>query len=141
MTKTETVTLPRTEYDALITRKEELEDRLAAVDADDGSRIPHEVALAIMRGESPFVAFRNHLGVTLRDLAVRTGIAASYLSRDRARHQTRLYCVAVPDRRRVWHDARCLGEVELRSQYRKCTLDSRRGSGLELPARVVDASG
>ena len=80
MTKTETVTLSRREYNALITRKEDLEDRLAAFDADDGSRIPHEVALAIMRGGSPFVAFRNHLGVTLRELAARTGIAASYLS-------------------------------------------------------------
>ena len=29
---------------------------------------------------SPFIAFRNHLGVTLRELAARTGIAASYLS-------------------------------------------------------------
>ena len=80
MNKTDTVTLPRTEYDALISHKEELEDRLAAFEADDGSRIPHQVALAIMRGESPLVAFRNHLGFTLRDLAARTGIAASYLS-------------------------------------------------------------
>ena len=80
MTKTETVTLPRTEYDALIARKEELEDRLAGYDADDGSRIPHEVALAIVRGERPFVAFRKHRGGTLRELAAKTGIAASYLS-------------------------------------------------------------
>ena len=80
MTKTETVTLPRTEYDALVTRREELEDRLAAIDADDGSRIPHEVALAIMRGERPFVAFRKHRGDTLREVAAKTGIAASYLS-------------------------------------------------------------
>ncbi len=80
MTETETVTLPRADYDALIARTEELEDRLAAFDADDGSRIPHEMALAIMRGERPFVAFRSHLGVTLRDLAAKTGIAASYLS-------------------------------------------------------------
>ena len=54
MTKTEIVALSRTEYDALITRKEELENRLAAFDADDGSRIPHEVALAIMRGGESF---------------------------------------------------------------------------------------
>lgn len=80
MDKTETVTLPRTEYDALIARKEELEDRLAAFDADDGSRIPHEVALGIMIGETPFVAFRNHRRDTLHDLAARTGIATSYLS-------------------------------------------------------------
>ena len=75
-----TITLPRAEYNALIARNEELEDRLAALEADDGSRIPHDVALAIMRGENPVAALRNHLGVTLRDLAKKTGIAASYLS-------------------------------------------------------------
>lgn len=80
LSKTDTITLPRTEYDALISRNEDLEDRLAAFDADDGTRIPHQVALAMMRGESPSVAFRNHLGFTLRDLAAKTGIAASYLS-------------------------------------------------------------
>ena len=75
-----TVTLTRTAYDALIARNEELEDRLAAIEADDGSRIPHAVALAIMRGERPLAAFRDHRGLTLRGLAERTGIAQSYLS-------------------------------------------------------------
>ena len=80
MVRDATVTLSQTAYDALIARNEELEDRLAAIDADDGSRIPHAVALAIMRGERPMAAFRNHRGLTLRGLAERTGIAASYLS-------------------------------------------------------------
>ena len=80
MTRDATVTLTRTAYDALIARTEELEDRLAALEADDGSRIPHDVALAIMRGERPLVAFRRHRGLTLRALAERTGIAVSYLS-------------------------------------------------------------
>ena len=80
MTSDDTVTLPRTEYEALLARNSELEDTLAALDADDGSRVPHEVAIAMIRGESPLLAFRNHLGLTLRQLAARTGIAASYLS-------------------------------------------------------------
>ena len=80
MTSEETVTLTRTEYEALISRNDELEDRLAAMDADDGSRVPHEVALAIIRGESPIRALRNHLGLTLRELSGRTGVAVSYLS-------------------------------------------------------------
>ena len=80
MTDTDTVTLTRAQYEALLAEKETLEDQVAALDADDGSRIPHEVALAIMQGERPIVAFRTHLGVTLRDLAARTGIAAGYLS-------------------------------------------------------------
>ena len=80
MANTGTITLPRAKYDALIARNEELEDRLAALDADDGSRIPHDVALAIMRDGNPVAAFRNHLGITLRDLSGRTGVTASYLS-------------------------------------------------------------
>lgn len=80
MTEPQTITLTRKKYHALLARQEELEERLAALDADDGNRIPHEVALAIMRGESPFAAFRHHLGITLRDLSKQTGIVASYLS-------------------------------------------------------------
>ena len=80
MTSEETITLTRTEYDSLINRNDELEDKVAALDADDGSRVPHEVALAIIRGKSPVLAFRNHLGITLRELSERTGIAVSYLS-------------------------------------------------------------
>ena len=80
MTDTDTVTLTRAQYDALLTEKKTLEDRVAALDADDGSRIPHDVALAIMEGKHPIVAFRTHLGVTVRGLAARTGIATGYLS-------------------------------------------------------------
>ena len=88
MASEETVTLTRTEYDALISRNDELEDRLAALDADDGARIPHEVALAIIRGRSPVLAFRNHLGLTLRELSARTGISASYLSEIERGHKS-----------------------------------------------------
>ena len=80
MTSEETITLTRTEYDALVSRNDELEDRLVALEADDGTRVPHEVALAIIRGQGPILAYRNHQGLTLRALSDRTGIAASYLS-------------------------------------------------------------
>ena len=80
MARDATVTLTRTAYEALLARNEDLEDRLAAIEADDGSRIPHSVALAIMRGDRPLAAFRKHRGLTLRALAKETGIAASYLS-------------------------------------------------------------
>ena len=80
MTETDSVTLTRSEYDALIARTEELEDTLAARMADDGSRIPHEVALAIMDGERPVAAYRRHRRLTLRQLAARTGLAVGYLS-------------------------------------------------------------
>ena len=76
----DTVTLTRAEYVALIERNSELEDRLAAVEADGGSRVPHDVAVAIMRGRSPILAFRNHLGLTLRELSNRARVAPSYIS-------------------------------------------------------------
>ena len=80
MTSEETVTLTRQEYDALVERNSQLEDLLAAQDADDGVRVPHEVALDIMRGKGPVLAFRRHQGITLRELSERTGIAAGYIS-------------------------------------------------------------
>ena len=40
MTDTGVISIPREEYEALIARNEELEDRMAALDADDGSRVP-----------------------------------------------------------------------------------------------------
>ena len=56
------------------------------LDTDDGHRIPHSVALAITQGKHPIVAFRIHLGVTVCDLAARTGIATGYLTEiERAR--------------------------------------------------------
>ena len=80
MTSEETITLTRKEYEALIERNSQLEDMLAAQDADGGVRGPHEVALDIMRGKSPILAFRNHQGITLRELSERTGVAAGYIS-------------------------------------------------------------
>ena len=77
----ETVTLTREEYDALIARTSELEDRLAAAEAEGDARVPHEVALAIMGGERPVRAFRNHQGLTLRELSKRSGVALGYLSK------------------------------------------------------------
>lgn len=56
------------------------EDRLAAAEAAGDARIPHEVGLAIMGGASPIRAFRDHQGLTLRELSERSGVAASYLS-------------------------------------------------------------
>jgi len=80
MTDQEMVRVPRREYEAMIARLEDLEDLVAAHATDDGSRIPHDVAVAIMRGVHPVAAFRALRGLTLRELARRTGIAASYLS-------------------------------------------------------------
>ena len=76
----ETVTLPRAEYDALLERTSELEDRLAAVEAAGDARLPHEVALAVIAGGSPVRAFRDHRGLTLRELSRRSVVSVSYVS-------------------------------------------------------------
>ena len=55
-------------------------EQLAALEADDGVRVPHEVALAIIDGKRPILAFRNHQRVTLHELSARTGLAIRYLS-------------------------------------------------------------
>ena len=68
------------EYGALIERTGELADRLAAIEAAGDPRVPHEVALAIIGGEHPVRAFRNHQELTLRELSGRSGVALSYLS-------------------------------------------------------------
>jgi len=58
----------------------ELVEELAA-DADAlGCERELQHALAIIRGESPLVAFRAHHALTLRELARRAGISPSYLS-------------------------------------------------------------
>ena len=79
-TSEETITLTRREYDALIELNSRLGDTLAAQDANDGVRVPHNVALDIMRGKNPVLAFRKYRGFTLRKLFERTGVAAGYIS-------------------------------------------------------------
>lgn len=80
MTSTATITLSQAEYDALVERCSELEDRLAAMDADNSVRVPHQVALAIFEGRSPVRAYREYGGLTLRQLSSKAGISVSYLS-------------------------------------------------------------
>ena len=80
MNKNETITLTREEYDALIERNEDLEDTLAAIEANNGVRIPHEPAVAIMNGASPIRAFREYRGLTLQELSNGTNLSISYLS-------------------------------------------------------------
>ena len=80
MSADETGTLTRAEYDALIERNSQLEDRLASAEAEGDARVPHEVALAVIAGANPVRAFRDHQGITLRELSGRSGVSLSYLS-------------------------------------------------------------
>lgn len=80
MIEDDTVTLSRQEYEALLSRVHDLEDIAAARAAETSARIPHDLATAIMRGANPVRAWRQHRGLTLRELAERAGVSRSYLS-------------------------------------------------------------
>ncbi|UEM01876.1 helix-turn-helix transcriptional regulator [Skermanella rosea] len=77
---TDTITIPRAEYDALRTRLEDLEDVLAAQTARTGITLPAEFANRIMDGENPIRVWREYRGLGLRELAIRSGLAAGFLS-------------------------------------------------------------
>ena len=85
------VTLPRTEYEALISRLEDAEDN-AAIDRLD-SRIeqqgfaaatvdylPGELVAHLIAGEHPIRIWRLHRGLTREALAKAAGVSPSYLT-------------------------------------------------------------
>jgi DNA-binding Xre family transcriptional regulator len=88
---TETVTLTRAEYEALIERLEDAED-LAAVAAAEpreaalgkekarADYLPVELVRRLSAGEHPVRVWRTHRGLGRDALAAAAGIAPSYLS-------------------------------------------------------------
>lgn len=77
---TDTVTIPRVEYDSLQARVEDLEDILAAMQARSGAPMPLEWANRIIEGESAVTVWREFRALSLRALAAKAGVSASYLS-------------------------------------------------------------
>ena len=59
MTSGETITLTRKEYGALLERNSQFEDRLVALDADNGVRVPHEVRSPSFTARGPSSPFLN----------------------------------------------------------------------------------
>lgn len=77
---TETVTIPRAEYDALRARLDDMEDILAVMEARGGQPMPLEWANRIIEGEHPVRVWREYRGLSLRALATKAGMSPSYLS-------------------------------------------------------------
>jgi DNA-binding Xre family transcriptional regulator len=87
----ETITLSRAEYEALIERLEEAED-LATVAAAEGreaalgkekaraDHLPIELVRRLSAGEHPVRVWRAHRRLTREALAAAAGVAPSYLS-------------------------------------------------------------
>ena len=87
----DTVTLPRAEYEALISRLEDAEDN-AAIDrleariekegfaAAMADYMPGELVARLVAGEHPIRIWRLHRGLTREALAVAAGVSRSYLT-------------------------------------------------------------
>jgi DNA-binding Xre family transcriptional regulator len=87
----DTVTLTRAEYEALIERIEDAEDLAAAAAAEAreaalgkekarADYLPIELVRRLSAGEHPVRVWRAHRGLTREALAAAAGIAPSYLS-------------------------------------------------------------
>jgi DNA-binding XRE family transcriptional regulator len=91
MSATDTITLSRAEYDALISSLEDAQD-LAAVAAAEAREaalgkdvarahhLPIELVKRLSAGEHPVRVWRAHRGMTREALAAAAGVAPSYLS-------------------------------------------------------------
>jgi DNA-binding XRE family transcriptional regulator len=80
---TDAAPVSRDQYDAVVERLADLEDTVALLQArlqEEGPGIPAEVLRAELDGAHPVTAWREHLGMTARDLAARAGVSATYLS-------------------------------------------------------------
>jgi mRNA interferase RelE/StbE len=77
---TDTVTIPREEYDAMRSRLEDLDDIIAAHEAKTGVTLPHEFAMRIIEGEHPLRVWRDYRGLTMAALAEEANVSKTYLS-------------------------------------------------------------
>ena len=91
MSEAETITLPRSEYDALLDRLEDAEDALTVKnfrakvedqgwDAATRDCVPVEVVERKLNGEHPVKAWREYRKLSLRALGERANLPASYIS-------------------------------------------------------------
>lgn len=76
----DTVTIPRTEYDALLAAREELEDlrsyddAMAALARGDEELLPDDMVARLLAGERPLRVWREHRGLSQSELARRSGV-------------------------------------------------------------------
>ena len=82
--KSDTVTLSRSEYEALRGRLEDLEDTLQLREFeardDRGDCLPATLVNRMLGGEHPVRIWREFRGLSMQDLAAKSGVVQSYLS-------------------------------------------------------------
>jgi len=76
--------ITRTEYNSLIERMEELEDRLDLLNAQDKGESKDawssDLVERMIAGEHPLRLWREHRGINKRTLSKKSGVSESYLS-------------------------------------------------------------
>ncbi len=77
---TETVTIPRAEYEAMRAKIEDLDDILAGHAAITGATLPHDLAMRVINGEHPVKVWREHRGLSASALASAASVSKGYLS-------------------------------------------------------------
>ncbi len=81
-TEKEVVTIPKTEYDALVRRLENLEAQMATkgTPVTGQDRIPRAVAYRLAQGENAIRVWRQYRGMVQLELAKKVGISRTYLT-------------------------------------------------------------
>jgi Helix-turn-helix. len=77
---TDTVTIPRAEYEAMRARLEDLDDILSGHAAMTGATLPHDFAMRIVGGEHPVRVWREYRGLSAVALADAANVSKTYLS-------------------------------------------------------------
>ncbi|SEH49684.1 helix-turn-helix domain-containing protein [Magnetospirillum fulvum] len=80
MTNSDTVTIPRAEYEAMQTRIEDLDDILAGHAARTGVTLPHDFAMRIINGDHPVRVWREYRALSAVALAEAAKVSKAYLS-------------------------------------------------------------
>lgn len=77
---TDTVTIPRAEYEAMRAKLDDLDDILAGHAAQTGATLPHDFAMRIIAGDHPVRVWREYRGMSAVALAEAAGLSKPYLS-------------------------------------------------------------
>ncbi|PHS77663.1 MAG: transcriptional regulator [Rhodospirillaceae bacterium] len=75
-----TIAISRADYEALTTKIEDLEDRLALARSGKEESFPSEVLDRLLDGENPVRVFRTYRKIKQNALAATCGISKGYLS-------------------------------------------------------------
>ena len=85
---TETDTITRAEYEALLERIEDLEDVVLLAERRDDPTIAFATAKRLLAGENPVTVWREERGLSQRELATAAGVSPSMLNEIEKGRQT-----------------------------------------------------